>query len=434
MHLLQPSVNPQAFDELLRAHRGRLTAHLARSLGLAHLALAEDAVQAAALRAWQIWPAQGVPDNAVGWLYRVARHHAIDALRGDARLQPLPDDADDSGTVVPLAAAPRAERFAAELDDDELALLFATCHPAVPLASQVAIALKALAGLSLQEIAEGLFTTEAALAQRLARARAALRPVPLAIPGPDELAARCEAVLAAIYLMFCTGYRAADAPPAMSAAPEDVAAATARRKALCWEAIRLARSVAAHPRTASAEADALAALLLFHGARLTGRVDDCGDIVLLHEQPRDRWDAGMVRMGFVHLRRAQRAAALSRYHLQAGIAAEHAIAPSYAQTDWQRVLQYYELLLRVDPTPVPRLAHAIALAEAGQATQAAERLQDLLPQVAAPLRAHALAAWAHALWRSGQPEAARMRLREAIAAAPTAADARLLEQRLSRYG
>jgi RNA polymerase sigma-70 factor, ECF subfamily len=424
-------VNDTELASLFKAHRGRLTAHLARALGLAHLALAEDAVQAATLKALALWPEQGWPANPVGWLYRVAHHHAIDALRAGERTRPLADG-DDEGAPPPAAPA-REERFAAELDDDELALLFAACHPVLPLPSQVLVALKALAGLSLKEIADGMLTTEAALAQRLARARSVLHDVPLGIPSPQALAPRREAVLAAIYLMFSTGYRVADAAPASPAMPGDAGEAAAARKALCWEAIRLARSVAAHPRTAHADADALAALLLFHGARLTGRVDEHGDIVLLADQPRDRWDAGMVRMGFAHLQRAQRAEALSRYHLQAGVAAEHAIAPSYAQTDWPRVLRYYELLLPVDPTPAPRLAHAIALSEAGRAAEAAQRLQALLPQVAAPLRAHALAAWAHALWRCGHADEARQRLREAIAAAPTAADARLLEQRLSRY-
>ena len=159
---------------LLATQRRRVVAHLARSLGLSHLALAEDAVQSAALRALEVWPAQGVPANPAGWLYRVARHQAIDALRVAGRHDTWPEDGDAAEAALPVHAPPTG-RFAGELDDEELALLFTACHPRVPPASQVALALRVLTGLDHATIAAGLLCSEAALTQRLARcARIAL--------------------------------------------------------------------------------------------------------------------------------------------------------------------------------------------------------------------------------------------------------------------
>jgi RNA polymerase sigma-70 factor (ECF subfamily) len=398
-------------ETLLREQRGRLVARLARSLSLAHLALAEDAVQTAALRALDGWPRDGMPDNPAGWLYRVAQRAAIDALRHDSPQQSIDEDAEPS--LPPLA--PPTERFAGELDDDELALLFAACHPCLPVASQVALALRALRGFELSVIADGMLTSEAALAQRLARARTLLRDVPLSVPAGHELAPRRDTVLHALLLMFNAGWQA-DADAARD---------------LCWDAIRLARALAAHPAVVHPDADALAALLLMHGARLTGRRDAAGDIVPLPGQPRERFDQGMLKLGITHLARARRAVALSRWHLQAGIAAEHAMAADYASTDWPRIVGYYEALMKIEPGAAPRLSHAIALAEAGEPHRAQAALADLLPTVPDALRAHAHAAMAHALSRTSNRNGARQHLLAAIDHARNDADRRLLERRLA---
>jgi len=401
--------------ELIAGQRPRLLAHLVRRFGLAHLALAEDAVQQACLRALDHWPREGQPTNAAGWLLRVAEHWAIDQLRAARPLQAwddLPAEQTEAFAAAPTASA----RFAGELDDDELALLFAACHPAVPPASQVALALRSLTALPLDTLADALLTTEAGLAQRLARARQALAGVSLTVPTGPELPARCEAVLATLLVMFGEGMKA-------SGRQGDRQAGEAHAQALCWEAIRLARAVAAHPRTASGEADALAALLLLHGARLSGRLDEAGDIVPLPGQARDRWDAGMIRMGLAHLQASQgtpaergsgpatsHAPLLTRYHVLAGIAAEHALAPTPARTHWPRIVAGYVLLLRLDPSPAPRLGHAIALAEAGEPAQA-------------------LAAMARAHERLGDTAQALARLSEAIACVRHPADARMLQAR-----
>jgi RNA polymerase sigma-70 factor (ECF subfamily) len=401
---------------LLATQRRRVVAHLARSLGLSHLALAEDAVQTAALRALEHWPAEGVPANPAGWLYRVARHAAIDTLRMAGREDAWPDEDDGlAGGLLP-SQPPMQGRFAGELDDEELALLFTACHPVLPEASQVALALRVLAGLDHATIAAGLLCSEAALTQRLARARDALSPETLRLPAGHELPPRREAVLTTLALAFHAGARAR-ARQAGDAA------------SLCWEAIRLVRALAAHPVAAHPDADALAATLLLHGARLTGQLDEAGDIVLLPGQPRDRWDAGMVRMGLAHLQAAQRASRLSRWHLQAGIAAEHATAADYGQTNWAAIVRYYEMLLVLDGSAAPRLGHAIALAEAGEPTLALQRLRDLQGRVPEALAAHRLAAEARAHERLGEVDLAVRLLQQAVAVAPHAAESRALAQR-----
>ena len=407
---------------MLKAQQGRVVAHLARSLGLVHLALAEDAVQSAAVRALESWPLQGVPDNPAGWLYRVARNACIDTLRREGRHEAWPDDDDPAATsLVPVQSAP-AGRFAGELDDDELALLFAACHPALPVASQVALALRAMTGLELDQIAEGLLCSGAALAQRLARARDLLAGLAVGprLPAGHELAPRREAVMTALLLMFHAGMQASGRQGACRGP------AGSGPVALCWESIRLARALAAHPAASHPDAHALAALLLLHGARLTGRVDAFGDIVPLPGQARDRWDAGMLRMGFAHLQQSQRAVVLSRWHLQAGIAAEHAAAPDYAGTDWPAIARYYGQLLVLDGSTAPRLGHAIALVEAGEAARARDLLQQLLPEVPRALQAHTLAALARAFERLGDVAQARLFLQRAEAAALHPADARQL--------
>lgn len=407
-----------ALGPLLRRERALLVALLARRFGLGAWAAAEDAVQAAALAALTHWPRDGWPERPTAWLYRSAQRELIDRWRRERHEQPLPEDEDDAELAQALAASDSAGtpsgRFAGELHDEELALLFAACHPALPPATQVALALRAQSELDLATIAEALLTTEAALAQRLARARDSLRGERLELPAGSQLPPRRQSVLAALQAMFNAGWAAGAGDP----------------RRLCWEAIRLARAVAAHPATAHPDADALAATLLLHGARLTGRHDAQGEIVPLPGQPRDRWDAGMVRMGLAHLQRAQAATELSRWHLLAGIAAEHALAPDYARTAWPRIVQYYELLLRLDPSAPPRLGHAIALAEGGEPQRAEALLRELLPRVPAALAAHTHAALAHVRQQQGDVAEASACLQQAIALARHEADRRLLQRRL----
>lgn len=411
-----------ALATVLAAQRRRLVARLARSTGLDAAGLIEDAVQAASLQALDHWARDGVPDNPAGWLWRTAWRQAIDRWRADRRLDPLEPDAgpgddtpaDGADTVAPGAVAPVDPAFAGELADDELAVLFAACHPALPAQTQVALALRTLQVLDLRTIADGLLTNETALAQRLARARTRLRGEPVTIPAGAELPPRREAVLTALAVMFQAGWQAGAHDP----------------RALAWEAIRLARTLAAHPVAGHPDADALAAMLALHGARLSGRLDADGDIVPLPGQDRDRWDPVLLRLGFVHLDRARAAARLSRWHLLAGIAAAHAGAASYAETDWPTIVRLYDRLVALDPSAPPRLSHAIARVEAGDAAGGHAALLALAGHTPATLEPHRLAALAHAAQRLGRPADARAWLAAAVEAAPDGADRRWLARRL----
>lgn len=401
---------------LFREQHGRLLAQLLRHAGTARLAACEDALQQAMVAALRHWPFDGVPDNPAGWLYASARRALVDEARGSPRRE--------TGHELDALPAPLAEsdggRFARELDDDELALLFAVCHPALAPAAQVALALRTLGGLGVRELAAGLLTSEAALAKRLERARDALAALgePLAVPTPEALPARRGAVLTALYLVFNEGYQSAEG------------SAYARR-GLCFEAIRLARALAAHPVAAAPEADALAALLCLHAARLSGRTDTDGAPLRLPEQPRERWDAGLVALGLRHLARAAQGERLTRWHCEAAIAAAHAVAPTYAATDWAAIVGWYERLLALDASPVPRLAHAIALGEArGAATglAAVEAVLPLLPRERYPFGEAARAEFLQRLGRAAEARAAWLAAR---AQARSAAECALIDARIA---
>lgn len=451
-------------QQLLGRHRPRLLAWLAARHGLAHLAEAEDALQHAGLQALRTWPRDGLPTQPEAWLLTTARHHLLDGWRrrrptvpldahadgaapgwqpegdGPARghqghqgpaawpaalgAMPGPADADHPDTPwrradeAATSAAP--QRLQGELADDELALLFAACHPALPPASQLLLALRCLTTLDLATLADALLATEAGLAQRLQRARRQLAGLPLAVPAGAELAPRREAVFSTLWVMFGEGMKA-------SGRQGDRQAGLALARPLCWEAMRLARALAAHTATADGQADALAALLLLHGARLSGRLDEHGELVSLPGQARERWDAGLLRLAHHHLRAAQRSSHLSRWHLLAAIASEHAAARNAASIRWDRIVRWYDSLLRLDPSAAPRLGQAIALAEAGEPQRALGLLQALadagLPEA---LRPHHHAALARAHGRLGDLATAHAWFDRAIALARHPADARLL--------
>jgi RNA polymerase sigma-70 factor (ECF subfamily) len=410
---------PALTPEFFRSVWGRLVGLLTRSYRLADPSLAEDAVQHALLQATRAWPLAGQPAEPVAWLTTAARNHLIDALRARPRERAWDDIGPDD---LPRVGAPELQARG-ELNDDELALLFACCEPALPMASQVALALKVVCGFSLREIAAGLLTDESALAQRLVRARRTLaeRGVPIELPAGDALAQRREAALNAVHLLFSEGYAASGG--------ED-----GQRPDLCREAIRLARAVAAHPATAHPDADALAALLLLHGARLPGRIDAAGDWLLLDEQDRAAWDMSMVAAGLAHLQRAQRADVLSAWHLRAGIASEHVTVTSYAQTRWREIVALYELLLRIDAAPTTRLAHAIAVAQVDGAARALPLVDALLPQMPVVSLAYAHASRARLLRDLGRIDEAIAALDRAIACAPQAAARRLLQRQRAELG
>jgi RNA polymerase sigma-70 factor (ECF subfamily) len=338
-------------EHLFRHRAGQMVATLARLFGLAQLDAIEDAVQEALVQALRAWPHSGVPDNPSAWLTQVARHRLLDRLRrGGVWRRKQASLAGDGEPSAPSEAD--EARFAGELPDDVLGMIFACCHPALAPGDRVALTLRTVGGFSVGEVAHAFLAGEAATAQRLVRAKQRLRErgVSLGIPSPEQLAARLDSVLEVLYLMFNEGYAAS--------AGDDLV-----RGDLCLEALRLAELVAAHPATTRPDVHALAALFAFQASRLATRSDPAGELLLLEEQDRSRWDRGLVARGLAQLRRSARGEALSAYHLEAEIASCHALAPSWAETDWRRILRAYDELLRRRPSPVVAVNRAVALAQ-----------------------------------------------------------------------
>ena len=386
----------------------RLVAALARRLGAGRIDVAEDAVQHALLQALSTWPFKGMPANPEAWLATVARNRALDLLRNEARGLVAAE------ALVPLSP-PQTEsegRFDRELNDDELALLFAVCHPALSPEMRVTFALKTVCGLTVPQIASGLLSEPATIAQRLVRARRHLESVGVAIetPQPEALPERAESVRTALYLMFSEGYSASSGETLVQ--PE-----------LCVEAVRLARALAQHPMTAGPASDALAALLALTAARLPTRVGPDGVAQVLEDQARDQWDQGLIALGLAHLERSAQGEALTVWHLRAEIASLHATAPDTEATDWPRIAAVYDQLLALDPSPMVELARAVAL---GRAEGAAVGLAAL-PAIDGNPYAHA--ARGVFLSELGRSDEARADFGTAAALARTEPERRLMQRR-----
>jgi RNA polymerase sigma-70 factor (ECF subfamily) len=334
---------PGLVAHLFRHQSGRLVALLTRALGARHLQLAEDVVQEALIAALHTWPLRGVPDNPPAWLLQVARRRAIDVLRRDRTFT-------DQAEPRLIAHLAHAEQSPARELDDTLALMFMTCHPSLPPESRIALTLKVAGGFSVEEIARGLFADPRAIAQRLVRAKRQLRDegLEIALPSTADLPARLDSVLDSLAVMFATGYGAGDGDALVH---EDV----------CLEAVRLARLLVRHPHTATPDSHACVALLLLQAARLPARVADSGDLAVLAEQDRTRWLWPLVHEALHHLDRSVHGSRMTRWHLQAGIAALHATGAPFDATPWDRIVTLYDDLVRVQPSGVVRLNRAIAM-------------------------------------------------------------------------
>jgi RNA polymerase sigma-70 factor (ECF subfamily) len=311
---------------------------------------AEESVQEAKLRALQTWPYRGVPDNPAGWLFRVAHNIAIDVVRRDrvfgSKTDGIVAELTRSATVAP--SEPDVEE---QLRDDELRMIFMCCHPVLTRESRVALSLKTISGFSVREIARAFLADEAAIAQRLARAKRQIRDQSLTLDMPSgaEVAARLDSVLEVIYFMFNEGYTAQ-------------AGVDLIRQDLCLEALRLGRLVAS-ASIATPRVHALVALMALQAARLPARVDDAGDLVLLEDQDRSRWDERLIAMGFDHFDRSMAGGDVSEYHVQAAIAATHARAIDPQSVDWPLILELYDQLLAINSSPIVALNRAVALAK-----------------------------------------------------------------------
>ena len=407
-------------DHFFRHASGRLVALLVHRVGLQHLEAVEDAVQAALLAALTTWAAQGFPQDRSAWLYKVAHNHLRSALRKERGHQRILWGASEHDL---LSAAPEPEppRLAREVGDDLLRMLFITCDERIPEESRLVLALKTLCGFSTSEIALRLFTTEANVYKRLSRARERLKAseVDLQTPSIEILRSRLPSVQSVIYLIFNEGYLSTNAAHPI-------------RVELCEEAIRLATLLAEHSVGAVPSTFALLALMHLHSARQEARQDAAtGGLLLLEEQDRTRWDKRHLQFGFVWLRRAAQGEEFTRFHAEAGIAAEHCFSRSFAETRWREIGNLYALLERLHPSPVHTLNRAIAIAQVDGPKAGLALLAGLIPPPW--LADHYMWAAVHADLhrRAGNaPEADEHRNR-ALKLAPSNAVRRLLRRRLT---
>ena len=410
------SARPADIEATLRLHGPAILASLIRRIG--DFDLAEEGLQEAFVAALNAWPV-AMPDNPRSWLARVARNKAVDQIRRRQRFRAKQADLrfeqDQLQDVANDASHDGDEEVA---EQDLLALIFTCCHPALALESQVALTLRVVCSLPISAVARAFLVREEAMAQRLVRAKAKIRvaKIPYVVPAATQLPERIEGVLAVLYLVFTEAY------------------AGEPRLTLSAEVIDLARRLnGLIPGRKAVEG--LLALMLLHGARQQARLDRQGDLVLLEDQDRSLWNTDMIADGLglvdTALRRPGRA---SNYAVQAAIAALHVQAPTPQETDWDQIVGLYDVLLRLDPTPVVALNRAAAVAMAqGPAAglleierlDTAGELKDYFPR---------LAAKADLLRRMGQWEAARQAYRQAVALAPFAAERRLMQRRLDALG
>ena len=342
---------PQVVDHLFRHQAGQVVSTLTRIFGPANIDLAEDVVQETLIKALRVWPYQGIPDNPAAWIMRVAKNGALDVLRRERSLR----DKQDEIARLPEYGTTHSDDIDIEGDrelwDDQLGMMFICCHPALSRPARVALTLKTLGGFGVPEIARAFLAEEATIAQRLVRAKRTLREmsVPFEVPEREALPARLDSVLDVLYLLFNEGYSAHSGAELV-------------RQDLCAEAIRLTSMLAKHPAGDEPRVHALLALMLLQTSRLPARTDDEGNILLLREQDRSLWDRALINMGLAELARSTSGDALSEYHLQAGIASCHALAPSFEDTEWWRILMQYDALMRIAPSPVVALNRTVALA------------------------------------------------------------------------
>jgi RNA polymerase sigma-70 factor (ECF subfamily) len=397
-----------AIEAVFRAERARA---LATTIRVTHgdFDLAEEAVQDAFAAAIARWPREGTPDEPRGWLISVARNKAIDAIRRRVKLREIVGDELAGEPAVGAADEPVA------VTDDRLRLIYTCCHPALATEARIALTLRTLGGLTTEEIARAFLTSPVTMAQRLVRAKSKIRDagIPYEVPEASQLAERTGAVMAVVYLIFNEGYAATGGDAWI-------------RRDLCREAIRLGRLVA--ELTSAPEARGLLALMLLHDARRDARTDERGDVVLLEDQDRSRWDQAQIAEALALVPDALRGGP-GPYAVQAAIAALHASAPRAADTDWRQIAALFDELARRQPSPIVALNRAVAIAM----WQGPEAGLALIDELAGDLVDYHLwhAARADLLRRLGRGPEAAAAYRAALARVGSAPERRFLEGRLA---
>jgi RNA polymerase sigma-70 factor (ECF subfamily) len=408
----------EVVEAVYRSDWGRIVAALIGLVG--DFDLAEESAQEAFTAAVDQWRVSGVPEFPRAWIIQTARHKAIDRIRRKARFEEKLESYAASGLVREIE---EPDYDTSEIPDDRLRLIFTCCHPALALEAQVALTLRTLCGLETDEIARAFLVPPTTMAQRLVRAKRKIRDagIPYVVPETREMASRLDAVLTAIYLVFNEGYAATRGGPLL-------------RTDLCAEAIRLGRLVKTlmSPQP-PAEVTALVALMLLHDARREARIDDAGDLVVLEEQDRSRWNQRQIAEALPLVAEAFRGGP-GPYALQAAIAAQHCQAARAEDTDWPQIVRLYDLLERLQPSPVVSLNRAVAVAMA-EGPRPALAIVDALAAAGDLDNYHLLhATRADLLRRVGSPKEAADSYARALALAANDSERRFLEKRLREVG
>ena len=401
-------------DSIYRTESRRVLATLIRLLG--SFDLAEEALHDAFTAAVEQWQRDGIPDNPRAWLVSAGRFKAIDRIRRRARFDAsVAELVNELGPDAEIAPEPEEKEG---VEDDRLRLIFTCCHPALPPDAQVALTLREVCGLTTEEIARAYLTPAPTLAQRIVRAKNKIRDarIPYAVPPHDELPGRLESVLRVIYLVFNEGYYA-------------TSGAALTRHDLSEEAIRVGRLLV--ELLPNPEAMGLLALMLLHESRRAARTTASGDVVLLDEQDRSLWNREQIAEGTALVQRALAAGPVGPYTLQASIAAVHADARDSATTDWRQIVGLYEVLARIDPSPVVDLNRAVAVAMRDGPAAGLELVDKLLADGDLADYHLAHAARADLCRRLGRKSDARASYERALALARQDPERRFLERRLA---
>jgi RNA polymerase sigma factor (sigma-70 family) len=420
--LQQDAQIEQTVEHLFRHEWGKLVAVLTKLFGPQNLQMAEDVVQDTLLKAFDNWKINGVPQNPSAWLFTVARNKAVDVLRQQKR------QLEFSKSITPLLQSeytlvPMVKEIitTTNIDDDQLRMMLVCCHPSLSAEAQVSLILKTLCGFSVAEIAKAFVSSYDTIEKRLYRARQSFREhnVQFELPPAAELDKRLDNVLVAIYLLFNEGYT--------STQHENLI-----RNDLITEAMRLCALICRNPAVTHTSAHALMALICFAASRNTARLDDDGNILLLKNQDRNKWNKALIEKGIFHLEASSVGESISKYHFEAGIAYEHAKANAYALTNWKNILHCYNLLQQYYPSPVVELNRAIVISELYGAAEGVKAI-EAIGQLSSLKKYYLLPATLGELHLQLQLyDKAKLYFADAIALTQSATEKKLLQQKIDQ--